>query len=148
MPGVVGEDGGVAGGEVEGAGCGLDERGEVSWRSPVREMELFFSGWDLVLLGWRMTYVPDKDSSTSGAGKEVKPLFSLRFFESANAQSKRSQRSLTFGCQCNSLSAPGLSVTIDEAIVWATGKFLESTVLTVPPPPGTSSAAISLALKT
>lgn len=55
---------------------------------------------------------------------------------------------LTLGCQWSSLSAPGFRVTIDEAMVFATGKLRESTVLTVPPPPGATSASTSLALNT
>ena len=48
MPGVVGEDGGVAGGEVEGAGCGLDERGEVLVGAQLgRHIDLFFTRWGL-----------------------------------------------------------------------------------------------------
>lgn len=52
----------------------------------------------------------------------------------------------TFGCQCSSLNPPGLIVTIDAAIVFAAGKFRESTIWIVPPPPGTSVAASWLAL--
>lgn len=47
---------------------------------------------------------------------------------------------LTLGCQCNSLNPPGRNRTNVAAIVFATGKFVESTLNTTPPPPATFSA--------
>ena len=75
MAGVVGEDGCVAGGEVEGAGCGLRYGGER------------ISVWILLkVAGWyfgRMTYVADEDGSARGAGEEVEPFLSLEVKQSA-----------------------------------------------------------------
>lgn len=51
------------------------------------------------------------------------------------------ERGLTFGCQCNSRRPPGSKVTIDAAIVFEIGKFRESTIFIVPPPPGALVAA-------
>ena len=50
-------------------------------------------------------------------------------------------KQLTFGCQCNSLNAPGSRLTTVAAIVFAIGKFLESMMDRLPPPPGTGTLA-------
>lgn len=69
---VIGEDGGVAGGEVEGAGGGLgfDGLAERGW---VRG-----DGW---MEGWMVkTYVSDESGCAGGAGEEVEPFFRLRWW--------------------------------------------------------------------
>jgi hypothetical protein len=136
VSGVVREDGRVAGGEVESAGGGLGfVRGMCGRRR-----------W-----GWK-TYVADEGGGAGGAGEEVEPFFGLDECSLARFEDMGRERDrclvLTFGCQCSSLSAPGLSVTIEEAMVFATGKLRESTVLTEPPPPAAISGSSLLALKT
>lgn len=69
---VVGEDGCVAGGEVEGAGCGLDWGVNLSWEGGSGE-------WGMVSrrMGGSGTYVSDEGCGAGGAGEEVEPFFGL-----------------------------------------------------------------------
>jgi len=62
VPGVVGQDGGVAGGEVEGAGCGLG---------------LLEDGLCELGVEGDLTYVSDESCGAGGAGEEVEPFFGL-----------------------------------------------------------------------
>jgi len=122
VAGVVGEDGGVAGGEVERACVGLN----------------------VVVVSLERTR---RRGRRKRDGEERKVGRTLPTKAVAFALPERKyNHSSAFGCQCNSLSAPGLSVTIEAAIVFDTGKFVESTIWIVPPPPGTSVGATSLAL--
>lgn len=69
---------------------------------------------------------------------EVEPFFCLNAqgVSKIAPQIKEEDRKHTFGCQCSSLSPRGSSVTTAAAMVVAIGKLRESTIATVPPPPG------------
>lgn len=114
MPRVVGEDGRVAGAEVERSGGG----------------------------------VADEDGGLGGAFVEVEPFFGLFLYTRQfmlpiegkeglciGIWTEGKIKTLTFGCQCSSLKAPGFSVTKVAAIVLLIGKLVESILRNSPPVP-------------
>lgn len=79
-----------------------------------------------------------ENCGASLASMEVEPFFCLnaRGISKIAPQIKEEVEKHTFGCQCSSLSPCGSSVTTAAAMVVAMGKLRESTIATVPPPPG------------
>ena len=80
----------------------------------------------------------EEDGSARLAFMEVEPFFCLNAQDISKIapQIKEEDGKHTFGCQCSSLSPRGSSVTTAAAMVVAIGKLRESTIATVPPPPG------------